>query len=619
MSNTIEVKAIFETKQAEQKMSSLDKSIGKLEAEQTKAIKSQKELSKEIASGGGRATKEFKKSAKAAEGFGKGIDKSTKAVKGFGKGIKTSTKATGGLKKGFKGVGLALKGAGIGIIIGLLVGLKEMMGENQKVTDFFSTAMKGLGIAFNDFFNFITENIDPMIEFVTAIFDDPQQMIEDLGNGIKENLIERFESFIDTLGYAGDAIAKFFQGDFTGAMESAKQAGKEMVDVYTGVNNSVDRIVETVTEAAEAVVNYTKETYKSAEAIVQQEKALGRSEIKSRELQLANQKLAEEQRQIRDDETKSFGVRIAANKKLGEILKKAAEDEKKEIGTRLASLESLQNALGYQEERQLQILALKVEQLDVDERIGGIMSEQLTNTNSLLREQGDITRELSLLGKSEIERLTLEAEQKRDLRIAETELAIQDERDKKEILKNIEQEYANEIIKINKVTAKEEEDLGKKNLTFKQQKAAAEIDIARKTLGLLGMLAEQGSQEAKMIASAQVVFETILGIQSMFTSAARNPITGAFPAYPFIQAGLAAGFGALSIRKINAAPTKGGSTPSFSTPSGAGATPRVPDFSFTNQTNDTSDTGRTNRSYVVNQDIRNETAMIQAINDRARL
>ena len=54
--------------------------------------------------------------------------------------------------------------------------------------------------------------------------------------------------------------------------------------------------------------------------------------------------------------------------------------------------------------------------------------------------------------------------------------------------------------------------------------------------------------------AASISEATISGIQgtiNAFTTAAKSPITSAFPAYPFIQAGLACAFAATNIAKIS--------------------------------------------------------------------
>ena len=61
------------------------------------------------------------------------------------KGVGTSGKiAEGGLnlvRKGFKGIGLAIKAAGIGLVIGLLSQLTGVFQSNQKVADTFGRIM----------------------------------------------------------------------------------------------------------------------------------------------------------------------------------------------------------------------------------------------------------------------------------------------------------------------------------------------------------------------------------------------------------------------------------------------------------------------------------------------
>ena len=134
-----------------------------------------------------------------------GLDKAAKSTE---KLSKASKKAGGGFKKlgtVVKGVGMALKAAGIGLIVALVAKLMEVFGSNQKVLDAFDTGMTALTMAFNDLFKAIEGMVGPITDSFKAIFEDPQQALKDFGDMIEANLIERFESFVDTLGYAGSA------------------------------------------------------------------------------------------------------------------------------------------------------------------------------------------------------------------------------------------------------------------------------------------------------------------------------------------------------------------------------------------------------------------------------
>jgi len=539
------------------------------------------------------------------------------------------TKGVSSIKKlasGFKGVGLAIKAAGIGLLIGVFQTIKTLFEENQKVADLFSTAMKGLQIVFNDFVNLITDNAQPVVDFFKAIFDDPLGSIKDFGNAVKENLIERFNSYLDTLGYVAKAIKQVFERDFSGALESIKQAGKESIDVLTGVNNSFDKGVELVTEATEAVTEYVKETYNSAAALVEQEKAMARSETTSRMLQLSYQKQAEDQRQIRDDETKTFAQRIAANEELGRILKEAAEVEKAEVQTRIDNLQKEQELLGFKQETADEIYALTVEQLDIDERLGGIKSEQLTNENSLLREQKDVVSELALLGKDEFDRQTLEAEQEKIRREEEAALAITDAQALADALVAIDTEYNNQIKEIdeNRLKAKTAIDDAEKAMVLGQVQAVGTA------IGQIGALFEKGTAAAKAAAIAEIAIGTGVGFINALdiaqkTSKATGPAAAlAFPVFYATQ--LAAVLGAASKAKSILATAKGGggsgSTPSAPSVGGARPsteTPRIPNFNAQNQGVGGRDGFGSVRAVVIQQDIKDSASLDNRVDDLVKI
>ena len=182
---------------------------------------------------------------------------------------KDAEKGSKGVKKvslSFKALGIAMKAAGIGLIIGALAKLSEVFFQNQKVLDAFNTAIEGLSIVFNDFTNFVINNGGAVVDFFKAIFENPLKSVKALGASIKANIVERFESFLDTLGFLASAVKKVFSGDFKGALEDVKAAGKESIDVLTGVNNTVDKTSEFVTKTATAVKNYAKETFNSCKS-----------------------------------------------------------------------------------------------------------------------------------------------------------------------------------------------------------------------------------------------------------------------------------------------------------------------------------------------------------------
>ena len=119
--------------------------------------------------------------------------------------MKIPNKTSKDVAKGVGAIGTTLKAAGIGLIVAAFAKLTEVFNENQKVTNIFNTAFEALSLAFNDFFNFLDNNVGTVIGYFQGIFENPQQTISDFGTSYKNNLIERFNSFLDTLGFLASA------------------------------------------------------------------------------------------------------------------------------------------------------------------------------------------------------------------------------------------------------------------------------------------------------------------------------------------------------------------------------------------------------------------------------
>ena len=326
------------------------------------------------------------------------------------KDVKALDKATDNAGGGFKrlggvikGLGAALKAAGIGIIVALIAKLMEVFSKNQKVMDGFNTAMTALNIAFNDLFNFLSENVGKFTGFFKSIFEDPKQALLDFSEMIQNNLIERFNSLLDTFGFVGNALSSLFKGNFKEAAEFAKMAGKEMVDVATGVDDSFDKVVEVVSEAAIVVSEYAKETINTATAITATNKAAQRAAVEFAKLNAQYLRDAEIQRQIRDDETKTFTERIAANEKLNEILAEQQKAQKAQIQLQVDAAQAQFN-INNNEENYIALQEQKVAMLELEETITGQLSEQKTNQVALERELLETQNEVRAEGMTGLER-----------------------------------------------------------------------------------------------------------------------------------------------------------------------------------------------------------------------
>jgi hypothetical protein len=461
-------------------------------------------------------------------------------------GFKDVGDATKGVSKGIKGIGTALKAAGIGLVVAAFAKLTEIFQQNQKAADFFNTSFEVVSIAFNDFVNFLVNNLGAVTGFFKSVFDDPLQSIKDLGSAIKNNIIERFNSMLDTVGLAGKAVKQFFEGDFSGAAESAKAASKEFVDVLTGVDGTVDKVSEGVTKVATATSNYVKETVNAATANVQLEKSARLAETANQGLIEKYDRQAEQLRQIRDDESKSFEERIAANNELGKLLD---EQEKTMMANADARVKQAEAELAKNKDNvDLQIAYQEAlnEQAAIEAQITGFRSEQQTNANSLLREQKDLVNELALIGKSEREIERLELQQDYEAKKALIEREITDEALKNDMLLALQTDFNNKLNNLNEEAADNE-------IKWAEMTTDQKLQYAQQ--GLAGLAANLGKETAagKAAAIASTLISTYQGAQDSYKSLAGIPVVG--PALGIAAAAAAVAGGLKTVQSIRATKT----------------------------------------------------------------
>lgn len=460
-----------------------------------------------------------------------------KDVDKLGVAAKKSKTGFKGIGTAIKGVGTALKAAGIGLIVALLAKLMEVFSSNQKVVDAFQTGMNALSIAFNDFFSFLNDNVGKVTGYFKAIFEDPQKSLKEFGDMIQNNLIERFNSLVETFGFVGQALSALFSGNFKEAGRLAKEAGKELVDVATGVDDSFDKTVDIVTKAGDAIVDYGKKTLNTAKALTQAEKAAKMAQAEFDKLNAQFLKQAEDQRQIRDNVNNTFKERIAANKELSRL---QTEQQEKQTASLKIITDAAQKRFNItkNDEDRLVLLQAQTAELQLEEAINGQISEQKTNQIGLENELLEAQKELALVGlkDEDLELAVLEQEYHRKLELA---------RKAGEKTLEIENEYADKIAEVTK--ARTDKEIG-----FEQAKKQMQVEMANQAVQLIGMAAGEGTALAKAAAIAQATISGVQGVQNAFTAANANigATAGSFGVYPVTMAALAGGFAAMNIAKI---------------------------------------------------------------------
>ena len=321
-----------------------------------------------------------------------GVDKLQEGVKQTGDAAK---KAEAGAKKAagaFSTIGNALKSLGIiSLVVKGLEFLQEVLMKNQKVADAFAIAGEFISRVLSDLVEFVVNNFGKVVDLFTKVFNDPMKYVKELGEAIKNNLIERVKSLIDAYGFLGEIIKNVFTGDFDAAAEAAKNFGKEVVDVFTGVDDAFDKGVEVVKNATAAIVEYGKETLEAAKkgVALRNSARLAASEAEKQAAIFKRQ--AEEQRQIRDNEFASIQDRIEANQRLGKILSDQLKNEETaaQLAVDAAQYElDKNNNLDNQIALNQALTALEGKR----EEITGQRSEQLANEVALRKELLDINK-----------------------------------------------------------------------------------------------------------------------------------------------------------------------------------------------------------------------------------
>jgi len=510
-----------------------------------------------------------------------GIKSIDSGLTGLDKSAVTAGKGVGRISKAFKSLGVAMKAAGIGLVIGALAKLSEIFMQNQKVADGFNTAMEVLSIAFNDFVGFIVNNGGAVVDFFKAIFENPLESVKALGQSIKNNIIERFESFLDTLGFLASAVKKVFSGDFAGALEDVKSAGKESIDVLTGVNNTFDKATKFVGEATEAVKNYATETFKAASENVKLAKAAELAAVRNQGLIEKFDRQAEQLRQIRDDESKSIEERIKANEDLAKVLDEQEKAMKENAAIQVAAAAAELSKNKENIELQKAYAEALNEQASIEAQITGFRSEQQTNTNSLLREQKEIQNELALIGKSErdIQREELQQQYLEQKELIDRQVT--DEEQKNELLLIAQNDFQTKLKELNEgfraedVANKKANDDAKKKVDDATKAAQlANAEAVGGAIGTLAGIAGEGTAAGKALGVASATIDTYVGANKAI---AQGGFAGIAQAIAIIATGLTNVKTILSTKvpKTNVAGVSGGGGGG-----GGGAQVQAPSFNI---------------------------------------
>ena len=496
------------------------------------------------------------------------------------KAFKTSLK---GVTSGFKTMRTAIISTGIGALIIAITSLIAAFRSSEEGQNKFAKLTSMIGTVVS----VLTDRLADLGEGIINAFTNPVEAIKNFAKSVKSFITDRINGVIDSFGLLGSAIKKAFTGDFSGALEDAK-------DGFVKLNESINPVAI----VSKALVKSTKELVKEmkeeakiagqiadirAEAdkldrklVVDRAKA-DRDRATLLEQSINKEKFSVEERigflqeaadleeKITNQEIEAAQKRLDAQRTENALGKSRKEDKDAEAELE-AKLIQLQTAkLTKQKEVTSQIIAFKAEEKAIRD---AEVNEENARLNSIQAIRDEFAaKQKEKEAETELEKLALEEEK----RLAELDKLNATEEQKLEILTY----YAG-------LRTDLEEKENKKKEQLEKLRTQQTLGDAKNTFNQIATLAGKDSKVGKAFALASATISGVEGVQNAYTTAQKSYITTFFPAYPVVQAGLAAAVAAknlAAIRKVDATGSGGASVSNIATAGGGGAS-QPPSFNI---------------------------------------
>lgn len=366
-----------------------------------------KKIKIDIDSNADQAAKDF-------DNLASSIDDSTDKIKDLNSAVKKADGATDGATNGFKkigtavkGIGTAFKAAGIGLIIGVLAGLKSAFEGNSETARGFSVVLETISILFNQTVGAISQAVKAAYA-ATGGFNALGKVLGGLLNlaitplkaafygiklGIQEIQLAWEKSFF---GDKDPETIKELRKNIKATQKDLKEVGEDAIksgkDIYNNFGEAVGEIVTLGVKGVEQISKISvSAAYQQAGALVDARNAAAIAAAQQGKLVEQYDRQAEKLRQIRDEERNSIGERIKAN----ENLKKVLNDQEKAMLAQAdaqilaAQLEANKNK---NTENTVALIEAQANRVGVLAQIEGLRSEQLANDLALQREADELVK-----------------------------------------------------------------------------------------------------------------------------------------------------------------------------------------------------------------------------------
>ena len=500
---------------------------------------------------------------------GASIEEAKKAVKGI-EGIKDATvdakEATEDLKEETSELSTGIDKMTGGAISGFKDSVKGL-GKLIKSTKLWKLALVGL----------TTLGIWSIIQGLSTYFNNSEEGQNRLAKATKQ--------FGVILGNIGDVVANY---------------GKVLIAVF--VDRDLAKVKTAFKEFTDSIKNFGEETRK--------------------EMDIAGD-LADRIAEVNKKERKLLVDRETASGNLERLRTKAAQVDKFTSEERIKFLEQ---AAAIETDINTRQVALAQEKLDIkiaENALSGSTKEDLDEEAQLRAEVISLENQSLAVKREFYSQISGLRQADMDKRAAERQAEIDGFNELRTELDDI---FAKSVTKREELTIGSNENVAeslkklqaRKNKDAKDEEALneavanAKIDQAQQGLAAITALAGEGSEIGKAAALASATISGIEGVQNAYTTAQASPISVVFPAYPVIQAGLAAAFSAVQIKSILSVPkpSKGGGRSPASSSGARVAAPQPPAFNVVGSSNESQLAQTINgkddkpvKAYVVSNDV----------------
>jgi hypothetical protein len=230
------------------------------------------------------------------------------AISGFQKLIGTIGNAT----KGFNLMKIAIIGTGVGALVIAVTSLIAAFKGSEAGQNKFAKLMSVIGVVTGNIIDVFADLGDMII----SVFENPKKAITDFASLVKENITNRIKGLLELLPQLGKAVSQVFEGDFSGAAETATNAiGK----VALGLDNTTESYKKLTGAVGDFIDKNNEEMVMGAKVADMRAKAdkIERGLLKDRAL--AEREVAELRLRARDLNNTTAKEREEALKKVLEI------------------------------------------------------------------------------------------------------------------------------------------------------------------------------------------------------------------------------------------------------------------------------------------------------------